>query len=122
MRAFTAKYTDLMRHLTVNTGANVTDLITASNIHDTLFIERDNGLQLPGWASDGVMTALSEISDYTFYCDYSTRLVQRFRAGLFLKDLRHRLHYAIDSKYKATAIEWTEFPELKKLYIYSTVC
>ncbi|KAI1294209.1 Lysosomal acid phosphatase [Halotydeus destructor] len=120
--AFTKAFEQLFAHLSLNTGANVTDIMQAENVYDTLFIERDNGLALPSWATDEVMKDLKNITDYTFYCDYSTKKMQRLRAGLFLKDLRKRFLYATDKTLLEADDEADslEFSAMKKLFIYST--
>lgn len=98
----------------------IADIIQAENIYDTLFIEGNNGLAMPHWVNDKIMESLRRITDYTFYFDYSTKVSQKFRAGLFLKDLRTRLKYAVD-RIVNEEIETVEHAELKKLYVYSTV-
>lgn len=69
--------------MSLNTGLNITELIPAEELFDTLFVEKDNGLTLPHWVTEDTFESLSELSAMTFYFDFSTRLIQRFRAGKF---------------------------------------
>jgi lysosomal acid phosphatase len=90
--AYREKSKQLMEYLTLNTGENVTDLTTAEYIHDDLIVERAHGYQLPAWANDNVLTELQALSDATFYFDGMTPKIQRFRTGVFFKDLKHHLN------------------------------
>lgn len=120
VQTFTEQYKDLFSHLTLNTGANITDIIQAENVYDTLFIEGENNMALPPWVDPRILTPLKRITDYTFYFDFSTKLLQRLRAGLFFKDLRHRLSFAVNGVVDEVS-ELTEGVDIKKMFIYSTV-
>lgn len=114
------KYSPLYDYLQRNSGANISSLIDAEQLHDTLFVEQDEGRELPEWVkTSNIMKDLKTISDLTFYYDFSTKILQKLRAGLFIKDMRMRLKYAVDQK---------PIPELgplenysgKRLFIYSS--
>jgi hypothetical protein len=71
----------ILKYVSDNTGLNITDIIAAEEVFDTLLIEKENNYPLPRWVDDSTYKSLEEISDMTFYFDYSTKLVQRLRTG-----------------------------------------
>ena len=77
----------LLDYLSLNTGDNIKDIISAEYLRDVLFIEREAGLPLPAWATDKVMNQLKDISDHSFYFAGMTHKMQRLRTGVFFKDL-----------------------------------
>ncbi|CAG2161546.1 unnamed protein product [Oppiella nova] len=91
---------DILNYVSSNTGLNITDLNGAEEVFDTLLIEKENGYPLPRWASDATTyEKLSQISDMTFYFDFSTQLVQRLRTGLLLKDIIKHMNETVNRKH-----------------------
>lgn len=123
--AYREKSKQLMEYLTLNTGENVTDLTTAEYINDDLIVEMMNGYHPPAWANEKVRTELKALSDMTFVFDGMTPRIQRFRTGVFLKDLKmilkerpgpHDPPLRKGHVFKPTSED--DYP--KKLHIYST--
>ncbi len=77
----------ILKYVSDNTGLNVTDIITVEEVFNALFIEKENNYQLPRWVDESTYQSLEEISDMTYYYDYSTKLIQRLRTGQKLHKL-----------------------------------
>lgn len=120
-KAINEQYKELFVYLSIHTGEQITTITAAESIYDTLFIQRQNGMKAPHWATQDVMEQLKKICDISFYIDSSTKKLQRLRAGVFLKDLRLRINYTMNQVPTKHVLR-VESHELKKLYIYSTVC
>ena len=80
-------YRELFQYLSTNTGDEISDLRSAEYLRDCLFIEKSQGWPLPAWATDKVMKELKDITDMSFYFAGFTKKIQRFRTGVFFKDL-----------------------------------
>jgi hypothetical protein len=117
------KYTNerkgILKYVSDNTGLNITDIIAAEEVFDTLLIEKENNYPLPRWVDDSTYKSLKEISDMTFYFDYSTKLIQRLRTGLLLEDMSKHMREAIIPRENISNSETNS--TFHKLYIYSTV-
>jgi hypothetical protein len=88
----------ILKYVSDNTGLNVTDIITAEEVCETLLIERENNYSLPRWVNESTYKSLKEISDMTFYFDYSTKLIQRLRTGEKLHKLSNQIKFWLLSK------------------------
>ena len=115
---FVAKYADLFSYCAKNSGANVTTIQNAEYLFDDLHIERANGYKLPLWVKDDVYDQLKHISDMSFYFEFNTLKLQRFRTGLFFKDLLDNFRVA---KYRGSK-ERQEYDGFwpKKLHVYAS--
>ncbi len=71
----------ILKYVSDNTGLNVTDIITAKQVFDTLLIEKENNYPLPHWVNESTYKSLEDISDRTFSFLYSTKSIQRLRIG-----------------------------------------
>ncbi|CAG2110632.1 unnamed protein product [Medioppia subpectinata] len=69
----------VLNYVSSNTGLNITNLTAAEEVFDTLLIEKENKYELPLWVDEHTYHTLSQISDMTFYFDFSTKLIQRLR-------------------------------------------
>ncbi|CAG2107647.1 unnamed protein product, partial [Medioppia subpectinata] len=103
----------VLNYVSSNTGLNITNLTAAEEVFDTLLIEKENKYELPLWVDEHTYHTLSQISDMTFYFDFSTKLIQRLRTGLLLKDIIKNMNETINRNDTTS-----ETPN--KLYIYST--
>ena len=95
------KHRTLLNYLSLNTGDNIKDIISALFIRDCLFIEQEAGLPLPAWATDKVMNQLKDISDHSFYFAGMTPKIQRLRTGVFFKDLVQKFETHVEGKANA---------------------
>jgi hypothetical protein len=83
----------ILKYVSDNTGLNVTDIITVEEVFNALFIEKENNYQLPRWVDESTYQSLEEISDMTYYYDYSTKLIQRLRTGQKLHKLWNQIKF-----------------------------
>ncbi|RWS28315.1 lysosomal acid phosphatase-like protein 3 [Leptotrombidium deliense] len=117
-------YKDLFNYLSLNTGESVKDMFAAEKVYDTLRIQKENNLKLPEWVNEKVMTKLRKITSQTFCFEYSTRIIHRLRAGLFLNELRQRFKDIIEQKTPTITRRQIPSAEIatlgRKLFIYST--
>ncbi len=71
----------ILKYVSDNTGLNITDIITAKQVFDTLLIKKENNYPLPRWLNDSTYKSLKEISDMCSNFLSSTKLIQRLRTG-----------------------------------------
>jgi hypothetical protein len=88
----------ILKYVSDNTGLNITDIIAAEEVFDTLLIEKENNYLLPHWVDDSTYQSLKEISDMTFYFSSSTKLIQRLRTGEKLHKLWNQIKLRLLSK------------------------
>uniref|UniRef100_T1JTK2 acid phosphatase n=2 Tax=Tetranychus urticae TaxID=32264 RepID=T1JTK2_TETUR len=119
-RKHEVEFLDLFDYLAKNTQSNITDLISAQRVHDTLKIQAENNYLIPSWATPEVMLRLQKISDLTFTLDYSTYLIQRLRAGELLKDLKSRFTTTMKLSIKPYDTSLLDNGVAKKIFFYST--
>lgn len=108
----------ILKYVSDNTGLNITDINSAEEVFDTLFIEKRNNYTLPIWVDESTYKTLNEFSDISFYFDYSTKLIQRFRTGLLLADIAKHMKEAIIPEKDIPVAETNT--SLHKFHIYST--
>lgn len=68
-------------YLSANCGENISNLLAAEYVFDSLRIEQLNHLVVPDWVNEQLLARLRHISDLTFYIEYMTRQAQRLRTG-----------------------------------------
>ncbi len=83
----------ILKYVSDNTGLDVTDIITAKQVFDTLLIEKENNYPLPHWVDESTYQSLKEISDMSFYFCSSTKLIQRLRTGEKLHKLWNQIKF-----------------------------
>jgi hypothetical protein len=84
---------DILKYVSDNTGLDVTDIITAKQLFDTLLVEKENNYPLPRWVNESIYKSLEEISDMTFYFVSSTKSIQRLRTGEKLHKLWNQIKF-----------------------------
>ncbi|XP_054713150.1 prostatic acid phosphatase-like [Uloborus diversus] len=105
---FRNRYRPFYNFWSEHSGRNVKDWTRAADLGKTLACERDYNLSVPEWGKT-YWAQLEEQAGISYYFNFRTRLIQRYRVGPLISYLRQK----IEQKVNGTTPD-------KKVYVYSS--
>ncbi|XP_035227650.1 testicular acid phosphatase homolog isoform X1 [Stegodyphus dumicola] len=90
-QAFIAKHKEMFENLTYYSGTSITDWLSASYFHDTIFIEKKYNLTVPSWV-EPFWDELETVADLSFFWTFNSPLLHRLRAGPLLQKIIEKMN------------------------------
>ncbi|KAK8754656.1 hypothetical protein OTU49_017102 [Cherax quadricarinatus] len=98
---------DLFHYVSQMSGDNISTIVSADYLYDTLYIESLYNLTLPNW-THGVLHHLKLVSDFSFQIVAMSKELKRLRASPIIKEIGEHMQQKVQGKLSQ-----------QKMYVYS---